>query len=96
MTKQESMFTQIEKWKKSGTIASVFCREHQLNEHVFYYWRNKYKQHSTTEKPNDFITLNIEESSVIPDQIHINYANGNTISLPSGTDIDLIRSLVQL
>jgi Transposase len=47
--------------EKSGQTVRVFCREHKLSEHSFYWWRRQFG--SSSEKPIRFALVETTTSS---------------------------------
>lgn len=56
----------LEEWQSSGKKISVWCREHDIGVHVFYYWRDKLLPSSNKSKPNpkQFIELHDKPSGL--------------------------------
>ncbi len=92
MTKTEKeaprrdMFSHIRKYQDSHTSARDFYRQHNLTEHIFYYWLRKYKE---GQSPVEHGFLPVEASSPIlspkndsREGVHIHYPNGVSVNGP--------------
>jgi len=90
MSKTEQMQGHIRAWQESGQSIKYYCDAAGLNVQKFHYWRKKFEQEELT---SDFITLSPDSSS---DLLKIAYPNGVCIELPSGTQLEFIRQLIQL
>jgi len=89
------MFSFIRAWEKSGLSKKRFCKEHQVTEHLFYYWYRKYRQNneSTTE---GFVPVRLNNNESITGSFEVSYPNGVRVSLPTGTNFSDIKSLIEL
>ena len=96
---RRDMFSLIMKYEKSNMSARAFYRQHNLPEHIFYYWRRKYKAaHDSSEK--GFLPVEIGPP-VLPSahdtrgDIQIHYPNGVQITLDKSVSISRIKALIK-
>jgi len=93
------MFSLIRKFKDSNMSARSFYRQHEVPEHIFYYWRRKYKAaHDSSEK--GFLPVEIGPSVLPPSNdtrgdIQIHYPNGVQITLDKSVSISRIKALIK-
>ena len=96
---RRAMFSLIMKYEKSNMSARVFYRQHNLPEHIFYYWRRKYKEaHGPAEK--GFLPVEIGPPVLPPandsrGDIQIHYPNGVQITLDKSVSISRIKALIK-
>ncbi len=60
-----TMFSLIVKWQQSGLSQKVFCKQHQIVPHVFYYWYKCYRTQNNViavQPVKGFIELHSQES----------------------------------
>ncbi|MBE9522877.1 MAG: hypothetical protein IME95_06775 [Proteobacteria bacterium] len=92
------MFSLIRKYEESNISARAFYRQHNLPEHIFYYWRRKYREaHGPAEK--GFLPIEIGLPVLPPANEHrgsvqIQYPNGVQITLDKSVSISRIRALI--
>jgi hypothetical protein len=94
MTKQERSDywrSLISKQIDSGLTAAAFCREHQINQDRFYYWRRRFSDNAHL---GAFVELvpNEKKSSA---GVHIRLGNGLTIEVERGFDPATLRATIQ-
>jgi len=93
------MFSLIKKHEESNISARAFYRQHNLPEHIFYYWRRKYKEaHGLSEK--GFLPVEIGPPVLPPVNelrggVQIHYPNGVQITLDNSVSIARIRALIK-
>jgi transposase-like protein len=96
---RQDMFSLIKKYEESNTSALEFYHQHNLPEHIFYYWRRKYREaHSPTEK--GFLPVEIGPSVLPPvnelrDSVQIQYPNGVQVTLDNSVSISRIKALIK-
>lgn len=96
---RRDMFSLIMEYEKSNISARVFYRQHNLPEHIFYYWRRKYKAaHGPGEK--GFLPVEIGAPVLLPandtrGDIQIHYPNGVQITLDQSVSISRIKALIK-
>ncbi len=95
--RQKEMFKLAEQWKKSTLTKKQFCLEHSLNINTFTYWAQKYRKNKQKSNNSNFIELKISDNSLQNNsQIRLNYPNGVQAEIPANTNINIIRSLINL
>ena len=96
--RMQEMFSLIRKYEDSNISARAFNRQHNIPEHIFYYWRRKYKEvHGSIKK--GFLPVEIDPPVIPPvnelrDSIHIQYPNGVQVTLDKSVSISRIRALI--
>lgn len=97
--RQRAMFSLIRKHLESNISAHEFYHQHNLPEHIFYYWRRKYiKAHHPAEK--GFLPLEVSPPVLPPanepiGSVHIQYPNGVQITLDKSVSISRIKALIK-
>ncbi len=96
---RRDMFSLIRKYEESNMSARAFYRQHSLPEHIFYYWRRKYKEvHSPTEQ--GFLPVEIGPPVLSPlnelrGSVQIQYPNGVQVTLDKSVSISRIKALIK-
>jgi len=97
--RQRSMFSLIRKYEASNISAREFYSQHNVPEHIFYYWRRKYiEAHRSVE--SGFLLLEVSPP-VLPTVkeciggVHIQYPNGVQVTLDKSVSISRIKSLIK-
>lgn len=96
---QRDMFSLIMKYDESNISAREFNRQHNLPEHIFYYWRRKYREaHDPTEK--GFLPIEVGPPVLPPvnelrGSVQIQYPNGVQVTLDKSVSISRIKALIQ-
>ena len=96
---RRDMFSLIKKQEESNISARAFYRQHNVPEHIFYYWRRKYKEaHGPAEK--GFLPVEIGPPVLPPandtrGDIQIHYPNGVHITLDKSVSISRIKALIK-
>ena len=102
MTKQEQMFKHVEAWKNSNLSFKSYCIDNGIPQAKLYYWRRKYDKElelsipKSKKEESTFIPLDIKIPEIISDSFVVTYPNGISLTLPLGTNIDIIQSLTKL
>jgi hypothetical protein len=97
--RQRDMLSLIRKYEESNMSARAFYRQHNLPEHIFYYWRRKYMEvHRPVEK--GFLPVEIGPPVLPPVQgpsgsVQIQYPNGVLVTLDKSVSISRIKALIQ-
>jgi len=96
---RRDMFSLIKKQEESNISARAFYRQHNLPEHIFYYWRRKYKAaHDSGEKgflPVEIGPPVLPPANDIRSDIQIHYPNGVQITLDKSVSISRIKALIK-
>ncbi len=55
------MYPLIRQWQSSGQSKSIFCNEHNIKLHTFYYWEQKYRKETagSIKEVGQFVELQI-------------------------------------
>jgi hypothetical protein len=84
--RRELWCQRIAQQKSSGQTVRVFCGEHKLSEHSFYWWRRQLS--SSTEKPIRFAL--VETATPIPEthwgrptQLELVLNSGERLQIPA-------------
>jgi hypothetical protein len=78
--------------------ARDFYRQHNLPEHIFYYWLKKYKEgHGPVE--NGFLPVEVSSPVLSAgnesrEGVHIHYPNGVSVTLDKSVSISRLRALI--
>ena len=76
-------FKLIEKFKGSGLTVKEFCRQHSLNNKVYYYWKKKYE----TRPGDGFLPVVIDkEQPANTCAVTIHYPDGTRLVFESNAD----------
>jgi transposase-like protein len=94
-TREEQMFSLIEKCNESGLSNKQFCEEYDLPQHLFYYWQNKHRS-KNSEGEAGFVPVNLNGRNKVSGSIEIHYPNGVRLQLPEGTGMSMVKSLIGL
>ncbi len=90
------MYSFIENWQQSGLSQKVFCGQHQIAAHQFYYWYKCYRTKndvSIAGVSQDFIELPTQEPS--PEAaIEILLACGHRIKFHQPVAASFIKSII--
>ena len=94
--KREYWNSHIERWQESGLSQSDYCREHELKDHQFVYWKKRMVQ---TETAGKFVSLNLSSfTNKQPSQpgsaLRVVVSNGLKIEVESGFDPHLLGQLI--
>ena len=96
---RRDMFSLIRKYEKSNISAREFYRQYNLPEHIFYYWRRKYKEaHGPSEQ--GFLPVEMGPP-VLPlvdeprGDVQIRYPNGVLVTLDKSVSISRIKALIK-
>jgi hypothetical protein len=96
---RRDMFSLIMRFEKGNMSARAFYRHHNLPEHIFYYWRKKYKE-ARGPSEQGFLPVEIDPP-VLPlvdeprGDVQIRYPNGVQITLDKSVSISRIKALIK-
>ena len=88
---------QIEGWRSSGLTQKAYCRQHELKEHQFVYWKKRFVQ---TETGITFVPVKVRrcvQSSpdrCSPDTLRVIVGGDLQIEVGSDFDSQLLRRLI--
>ncbi len=95
--KRTSMFALVESWRESDKTQIEFARENGLTISRFRYWVYKRRNISDGNLPSSgFIRIPGNGFSVsgANNEIRLHYPNGVWVSLPSGTPVSALKTLI--
>ena len=86
----------IDGWQESGLSQSEYCRQHELKDHLFFYWKRRIVKPNATTK---FVSLNLgsvpETASSKPRcPLRLVISNGFKIEVDAGFNPQLLRQLI--
>jgi hypothetical protein len=95
---RREMFSLIRDYQDSNMSARAFYRQHNVPEHIFYYWRRKYKE-AHGPSGQGFLPVEIGPPVLPPSNdtrgdIQIHYPNGVQITLDKSVSISRIKALI--
>jgi len=85
----------IDGWQESGLSQSEYCRQHDLKEHLFFYWKKRIVKPAETK----FVFLDLgsisETGFAKPGcPLGLVVSNGLKIEIGAGFDPQLLRQLI--
>lgn len=84
-------FKLIEKFKRSGLTVKEFCRQHSLNDKVYYYWKKKYEARGS----DGFLPVVIDKAPAVnAGTVTIHYPDGTRLVFEGAADTNLIKELL--
>ena len=98
-SQKETALSLIKQWSKSGKSVQGFCKENNFSHHTFRYWLKRTEKNKLSPFVSDnFIPVEIKNTQLNPVEkiIELHYPNGVRIRLSSGTELSLLRMLIQL
>ena len=92
---------EIKKWRKSGLSVRQFCKNHELSEPSFYFWRRKLTKAGKTQavrqkdkESSAFIEVSIPDgSSSIMELI---LTSGNILKIDSSVDTKVLNNVLSV
>jgi len=80
-------------WKESGLTQVEYRRQHNLKNHLWWYWRKRISQ--ATEKDITFVPLSFTSGKISGSHISVATPNGYRIEIDNGFDFAKLRQLVE-
>jgi hypothetical protein len=96
--KRDYWSSHIERWQESGLSQSDYCRENDLKDHQFVYWKKRIIQ--AEETAVRFVSLNLDPlTNKQPLQgpgctLRLVVSNGLKIEVEAGFDPNLLKQLI--
>jgi len=96
------MYATISKWHESGLPQYRYCKQEQIATSTFSYWLKKYKREQipadNSQLPaKSFIPVEVSRPLVLPIwQVEVAYPNGVLVRFATGTDANMIKTLIGL
>ncbi|MFH0895793.1 MAG: IS66 family insertion sequence element accessory protein TnpB [Bacteroidota bacterium] len=91
---RKEMFRLMEEWKASGKSKKQFCEEHTIAQHRFFYWQKRYNEQNDPQGQSFVPVKTGKKNESISSYIEIHYPNGVRLHLPSGTGLNIIRTMI--
>ena len=82
----------IQTWQQSGLAQIAYCRENNLKNHQWWYWRKRISH--PTETDVSFVPLRFSSSKISRSGISVVTPNGYRIEIDDGFDFSKLRQLV--
>ncbi|MBW6481191.1 MAG: hypothetical protein K0B37_17315 [Bacteroidales bacterium] len=92
------MLELVEAWRESDSTQIDFANKHNISISKFRYWVNKSRQPDNENDTAGFLQLsnpNFPIGSSV-NEIRLHYPNGTWLSLPAGTPVAVLKTLVDL
>ena len=92
-----AMFSLVETWQQSGLSQKVFCEQHQIVLHVFYYWYKCYRiqnEVSGGQPTESFIELHSSPASSVEAGIEVLLACGHRILFHQPVAASFIKAII--
>jgi hypothetical protein len=90
--RQDQMFEFIESFNVSGLTRTAFCREHNINRPIFYYWFKRYKEHQLSS--NGFLQIDATTLHTKELMLEIIFPNGVKIITNMSTSCSDLNRMV--
>ena len=90
--KREFWDNHIQAWQQSGLTQIDYCRQNNLKNHQWCYWRRKILKPSDTDVT--FVPLSFSPSKISRPQISVLTPNGFRIEFDHGVDVSKLRQLL--
>jgi len=98
-SKDASMKLHIEACQTSNLSQATYCQQHDIPSHIFSYYRKKLGYVSSS-KPisnnNQLIPINLLAESISSGSVKISHTNGFSLEINSDTDLNHIKSVLEL
>ena len=82
----------IQAWQESGMTQAGYCRQKNLKNHRWWYWRKRISFSRDTDVT--FVPLRFSSSKVSRSGISVVTPNGYRIEIDNGYDISKLRQLI--
>lgn len=90
--KREFWDKQIQAWQQSGLTQIDYCRQNNLKNHQWCYWRRKILKPSNTDVT--FVPLSFSPSKISRPYISVVTPNGYRVECDHAVDIPKLRQLL--
>jgi hypothetical protein len=91
----------IKKWRKSGLSVRQFCKDQDLSEPSFYFWRRKLIKTGAAEadgqkdkKPSAFIEVSIPDGNL--STLELVLTSGNVLKIGSSVDSRALNNVLSV
>lgn len=101
LEQRRKMFSLIKRYLESNVSARDFYRQHNLAEHIFYYWRRKYLDTQESTTSSKFVAVEVQSPEHQPVHnskgvIQIQYPNGIQVTVEETVNISRLRALIKV
>jgi hypothetical protein len=93
---KQAMFQLIEECESSSQSNKSFCKEKDLPEWKYYYWKKKYKEEKYAGGFGDFIRLKPTRNKINSNEVKICYPNGVQVVLSQEIDLSELKAMISL
>lgn len=93
--RRQEMFELIELCQSSEQTNKAFCKAHNINPAVFYYWQKRYREQQQ-KKAAGFMQVKVNRDRQTAADMYIEYPNGVRVQVSSETDFSTIQQLIRL
>jgi len=83
---------QIQAWQQGGLSQAEYCRQNDLKNHQWWYWRKRISH--LADNDVTFVPLRFSSSKVSQTSIRVVTPNGYRIELDHGFDLSKLRQLI--
>lgn len=94
--KHEQWRQRLHQWQDSGLSVRAFCRQHQLSEPAFHWWRRRLQEAppTTAASTASFVPLTVVASA--PPAVTLRLPSGVRLRIPAGCDRQSVADLLAL
>ena len=82
----------VQGWQHSGLTQAEYCRQNNLKNHRWWYWRKRISHPPETDVT--FVPLNFSSSKLSRISISVVTPNGYRIECDTGFDVSKLRQLI--
>jgi hypothetical protein len=82
----------VQAWQQSGLTQAEYCRQNNLKNHRWWYWRKRISHPSETNVT--FVPLRFSSSKLSRAGISVVTPNGYRIECDNGVDVSKLRQLI--
>lgn len=93
--RRQEMFELIEQCQASEQTNKTFCKAHNINPAVFYYWQKRYREQQQEESAG-FMQVKVNKDRQAAADMYIEYPNGVRLHVSTETDLSTLQQLIRL
>ena len=82
----------LQVWQQSGLTQAEYCRQNNLKNHRWWYWRKRISHPPDTDVT--FVPLHFSSSQTLRSGISVVTPNGYRIEIDNGFDFSKLRQLI--
>lgn len=95
LSQAPEMFAHVEAWLCSGLSQRVFCEQHRVVPHIFYYWLRRYRQKQLSLEQKGFIPVSVTPAKLREaPRMEVVGVNGNRILFYDRVDPVYLKDLL--